>query len=184
MAKGSSSFKFDDILSDQKIKDEFCAWFWKNKIENGKNLIDALNSSSERSDCKIRMIDDKVYPYIYCIVSNNDNKPGKFKVNEEEIIQWKYCKVGITERDTTTGTKNRMETVQNDIKKASGKDASIIFVQQVKGTDSTEDKQIEKKVREHIGWLREWFTGSNRMDHNNPIAYRYNQGKDKDGRCT
>ena len=150
--KGSSSFKFDDILSNEKTKDEFCTWFWENEIENGKNLIDALNSSSERPDCKIRMLDEKAYPHIYCIVSNNDNNPGKYKVTDKRIIQWKYCKVGITEQDTTTGTKNRMETLKKDIIRETGKDASIIFVQQVKGTDSTKNKTVETNVRKRVGW--------------------------------
>lgn len=98
------------------------------------------------------MLDEKRYPHVYCIVSNDDNNPGKFAVPGKGIVQWKYCKVGITQVDTTTGTKNRMETVKNEITKATGEDASIIFVLPVKATDSTEDKKIEKDVREHIGW--------------------------------
>ena len=136
----------------KKTKDEFCTWFWKNEIENGKNLIGALNSSSKRIDCKIRMLDEKNYPHIYCIVSNNDNSPGKFKVTDKRIIQWKYCKVGITEKDTTTDKKNRMETVEKSIIRATDEDASIIFVQQVKDTDSTKNNEIEEDVRRHIGW--------------------------------
>ena len=55
-----------------------------------------------------------------------------------------------TGNDTTTGTNNRMETVEREIKKVTKK-AKTIFVLPVKATDSRPNTVIEKSVREQIG---------------------------------
>lgn len=64
-----------------------------------------------------------------------------------------------TEQNTKTGVRNRMETVQKEIMKISETrhnlrrfKAGIIFVLPVKATDSRPNNEIEKSVREHIGW--------------------------------
>ena len=151
MAKSSSSYDFNDILSDKEETKRFCDWFWGG--QKGNELILALNlNNSKSSGSKIRRR-YKCWPHIYCVVYNDDANPGKVRdPTQDKPIQWKYCKVGITEIDTTTGTKNRMETIETKIMNATGKNASTIFVLPVKATDSRPNKEIEKSVREHVGW--------------------------------
>jgi hypothetical protein len=143
----AKKYNFDRLLSDEK--ERFCSWFCSG--ENGNDLIHALNSNSSKSEgYKIRRLDNSWWPHIYCIVLNDDDNPGKGR-NRKDGVQWKYCKVGITEVGTTTGTHNRMETVQNQIKKNTGKEAEIIFVLPVDASDSRRNSEIEKSVRERIG---------------------------------
>ena len=143
-------YNFGKILSEDEEKSRFCEWFWKEK--NGNKLIDALNANNSPSaGSKIRRR-NKWWPHIYCIVLNDDTNPGRSRPGEENPVQWKYCKVGITEKDTTTNTDNRMETVMNKIRnKIPDSKSSPIFVLAVKATDSRENREIEQGVRQHIG---------------------------------
>ena len=135
---------FNHILTDKNERQKFCTWFWNSS--NGNDLIAILNSSCHLSGSKIRRCDGW-WPHIYCVVSNENNVPG---ISRDGEIEWKYCKVGITGNDTTTGTNNRMETVEREIKKVTKK-AKTIFVLPVKATDSRPNTVIEKSVREQIG---------------------------------
>ena len=138
-------YNFDRILSDENERQKFCTWFWGSS--NGNDLIGVLNSSRQSSGSKIRRC-HRWWPYIYCVVLNDNNFPG---ISRDGEIEWKYCKVGITGIDTTTGTNNRMETVQKKIEKVRGKIASTIFVLPIKATDCRPNNEIEKSVREQIG---------------------------------
>jgi hypothetical protein len=162
------AYDFGCILSSEEEKKRFCSWFWSEDEngnglinedengnglinENGNSLINALNSNNyESPGSKIRRR-CQWWPHIYCIVFNNNATPGKGAKGDE----WKYCKVGITEVDTTPGTHNRMETVKDEIDHRTGSKpgaASIIFVLPVKATDPKPNKVIEKSIREHVGW--------------------------------
>lgn len=140
------SYDFGRILSDkdEEEKQRFCSWFWSGT--NGNKLIAALNlNNSESKGSQIRRVHEG-QPHIYCVVLNDNNNPGK-----NGNVQWRYCKVGITHVDTTTGRGNRMETVQKEIKDNTGKEAAIVFVLPVKASDSRQDNAIEKSVRERVG---------------------------------
>ena len=142
-------YDYNNILSEEQEMSRFCDWFWSGS--NGNNLIHALNGSNRNSaGSKIRRLCGW-WPYIYCIVINDDTNPGPGLMN---TVQWKYCKVGITEQDTKTGAHNRMETVIQDIKRKVGLEisASVIFVLPVCAIDSRKNGEIEQGVREHIGW--------------------------------
>ena len=143
MAKRSqcnSSYEF--LYGSEKTK--FCDWFWTGT--NGNELINALNmNNSKSSGSKLRRR-RSCWPHIYCVVLNDDENPGTF-----DGIQWKYCKVGITERDTSPNAENRMETIQHEIEKI-GKTGDIKFVLPVKATDSRPNNAIEKTVRECTGY--------------------------------
>ena len=111
---------FDRILSNPE---KFCTWFWKDI--NGNKLIKALNSNNRKSrGSKIRRLHEW-WLNLYCVVSENDH-----------CREWKYCKVGITEKKTKTGVSNRMETVRKKIMKTSNtrqnlghfKNTGIVFV--------------------------------------------------------
>ena len=152
MMAEANLYNFNDILSQEQAKSDFCKWFWSGT--NGNELIDALNANNSQSGgYKIRRQHKKCWPYIYCIVLNDNTQPVPF--GRGNAVQWKYCKVGITEQDTTTGAHNRMETVKQEIikKKADYQiTASVIFVLPVCATDSRKNNDIELDVREHIGW--------------------------------
>ena len=78
---------------------------------------------------------------------NDDQNPGK----DANGTHWRYCKVGMTEVDTTTGSHNRMERVMEEIEHRTGKDTSVIFVVPMKATDSRPNTEIEKYVRKCVG---------------------------------
>jgi hypothetical protein len=147
---GGYWYNFDDILSNEIEKQKFCSWFWSGT--NGNTLIQALNSNnSESSGSKIRRLNGW-WPYIYCVVLNHDDIPGLGPgPGPFGLVQWRYCKVGLTEVDTRSGTRNRMEVVKNEIQKQTGKEAGIFFVLPVRDFDSRPNSVIEKGVREHIG---------------------------------
>ncbi|CAB3982495.1 Hypothetical predicted protein [Paramuricea clavata] len=143
---GAYWYNFENILSNEIEKQKFCSWFWSGA--NGNRLIQTLNSNnSESSGSKIRRLNGG-WPYIYCVVLNDNAIPS---TDPSGLVQWRYCKVGLTEVDTKPGTHNRMETVQNEITRKTGSPAGIIFVLPVKDFDSRPNSVIEKDVREHIG---------------------------------
>ena len=148
---GGYWYNFDDILRNEIEKQKFCSWFWSGT--NGNTLIQALNSNnSESSGSKIRRLNGW-WPHIYCVVLNDDAIPGLGPgPGPFGLVQWRYCKVGLTEVDTTTNTRNRMETVQNEITRKIDSPAGIIFVLPVRDFDSRPNSVIEEGVREHIGW--------------------------------
>ena len=152
MMAEANLYNFHDILSQEQEKSDFCKWFWSGT--NGNELIDALNANNSQSGgYKIRRQHKKCWPYIYCIVLNDNTKRGLS--GSGNAVQWKYCKIGITEQDTTTGAHNRMETVKQEIIKRKADyriTASVIFVLPVCATDSRKNNDIELDVREHIGW--------------------------------
>ena len=158
--------RFDSILS--RDEQAFCNWFWDGR--NGNKLIEALNSNNSNSAGSRIRRRNKWWPHIYCVVLNDKYIPGK----GDNRVEWKYCKVGITEVDTTTGTGNRMEMVVKEIKRktksktvVSGNitgqakkniednkepNVSILFVLPVEAIDPRPNDEIEKDVREKIGW--------------------------------
>ena len=82
-----------------------------------------------------------------------DNKnPGTVTTQYKNEIEWKYCKIGMTEKDTTPGPNNTMETAEREITKATKKQARTIFVLPVAATDIRPNSEIEKGVRSRIGW--------------------------------
>ena len=141
MAQGNSD-DFNGILQNPK---PFCDWFWDG--ENGNKLIRALNSNTKSAGSKIRR-QHEGRSHIYGIVLNDDGTPGK----GTNGVPWKYCKVGKTQADTTTGSHNRMETLRDEIERKTGMRAGILFVLEVKATDSRNDIEIEKSVRKKFGW--------------------------------
>ena len=146
----TTPYKFENILSDEKEKERFCDWFWSGTA--GNDLIVALNlNNSKSSGSQIRRKHCE-WLHIYCVVLNDDENPGKAVIQGKETIQWRYCKVGKTEKDTTSGSNNRMETVQGEIERKTEKKAGIIFVVNVNGTDSRPNNEVEKSVRKAIGW--------------------------------
>ena len=145
-----ADYDFDEILSNDDEKERFCNWFWNGTT--GNDLIVALNlNNSKSSGSQIRRQHCE-WPHIYCVVYNDKENPGEVLTKDKKIIQWRYCKVGITEKDTKTDTKNRMEIVRDEIKKKTKSEAGIIFVVKVSADDSRPKKEIEKSVREAIGW--------------------------------
>ena len=135
------------MLMEFIVRSSFVVCFWTGT--NGNKLTEALNCNNRLSrGSKIRRVHE-CWPHMYCVVSKNDLRR-----------EWKYCKVGITEKNTTTGVSNRMKTVRKEIMKTSDtrqnlgrfKNAGIVFVLPVKATDSRPNNEIEKSVREHIGW--------------------------------
>lgn len=151
---------FDRILSDEDEREKFCIWFWN--TSNGNDLIGVLNSSSRSSGSKIRRCHGW-WPHIYCVVLNYNNFPGRSRNGE---IEWKFCKVGITGNDTTTGANNRMEAVVREVTKMTERNASTIFVLPVKTTDSRPNTAIEKSVRKQIG-----FPVNKDLAHCVPLPY-------------
>ena len=150
MMAEANLYNFNDILSQEKERSRFCEWFWDST--NGNELIDALNTNKSQSKgSKIRR-QHKWWPYIYCIVLNDNTNPGRSRSDARDAPQWKYCKVGKTEQDTTTGKHNRMETVMDEIRKKKRRKQSVIFVLPVCASDSRKNNEIEQGVREHIGW--------------------------------
>ena len=142
MAQGNSD-DFNGILQNPK---PFCRWFWTGT--NGNELIDALNSNNTESDGSTIRRQHEGWSHIYCLVYNDDAKPG----TSTNGVQWKYCKVGMTQEDTTPGSGNRMETILNMILRQTGKPGGVLFVLRAKATDSRKDIDVEKSVREKIGW--------------------------------
>ena len=146
-SKAKKPYNFDRILSEDE--EDFCRWFWTGT--NGNGLIDALNSNNTESDGSTIRRQHEGWSHIYCLVHNDAAVPGK-GTHGENRVQWKYCKVGMTQADTTTGSGNRMETVQKEIERKTGKKPPILFVLRAKATDSRKDIDIEKSVREKFGW--------------------------------
>ena len=137
-------YNFDRILSEDRK--DFCRWFWTGT--KGNEVIDALNSNNTESDGSTIRRQHEGQSHIYGIVLNDDATPGK----GTNGVQWKYCKVGKTQADTTTGSHNRMETLRDEIERKTGMRAGILFVLEVKATDSRNDIEIEKSVRKKFGW--------------------------------
>ena len=92
---------------------------------------------------------------IYGIVLNAVTEPTfPFVIGND---QWKLCKVGHTQKDTTTGTGNRMEQVIKQIldkyKKKTSKiaKAAVLFVYPVGSADTADFRSTEKRIRETAG---------------------------------
>ena len=136
---------FDSLLSNEESGKKFVSWFWDGS--NGNELIEIINSRKYGRTRPETIRRVQHMPHIYCIVLNNYKTPGKSKDGK---VQWRYCKVGYTEIDTTTGTNNRMEQVLNDIKKEMY--PSVLFVLDISPTDSGKIRDIEKRIRNDIGW--------------------------------
>lgn len=54
--------------------------------------------------------------------------PGTVTTQYNRKIEWKYCKIGMTEKDTMPGPNNPMETAQKEITEATKKQARTVFV--------------------------------------------------------
>ena len=141
---------FDRILSNPE---KFCTSFWTGT--NGNKLIEALNSNNGQSRgskiCRLH----EWWPHIYCVVSKNDLRR-----------EWKYCKVEITEKNTTTGVSNRMKTVRKEIMKTSDtrqnlgrfKNAGVVFVLPVKLQILDQITRSKKAYVSILGgqWIKIW----------------------------
>lgn len=130
-----------------ETKDEFLGWFWYR--QNGNNLIKELNQASPTTD---RIRREKYAPYIYGIVLNDGYFPF-----QERGQQWKLCKIGFTNKDTTTGRGNRMETlvrnIQSKYERKNGRQptASILFVLAIGAVDTTDYNETEERIRKRVG---------------------------------
>jgi len=104
-----------------------------------------FGSLSIKDDITTSKGKQKVDPHIYGVVNN--------RRADEEHKEWKYVKVGFTERDTTTGSGNRMETVKKKIDRSLGEDkASVLFVLPQDKDDTRTKHELEKSIRNDIGY--------------------------------
>lgn len=135
-----------------ETREEFVKWFWSGA--NGNELIKELNHVSGKARGGDYIRREKERPMIYGIVLNDDPFPSK--VGD---VQWKLCKVGFTHVNTATGSKNRMEQVQAQIKskyelKTKGRKAETgtVFVLAIGAVDVTTFSDTEKRIRNAVGW--------------------------------
>jgi hypothetical protein len=122
----------------------FCKWFWTSP--NGKKLIESLNYCEHRNP-KNYFVSLGKRPYVYVIVLNYpyDLKDGKKK--------WKFCKIGLTQGDTTQGTGNRMEQVmkQIDDKYKCNGIARVLLCLPIDPTDPRILWDVEDDIRDAFG---------------------------------
>ena len=66
--------------------------------------------------------------------------------------EWKYCKVCLTEEDTTPGPNNPMETAEREVTMSTRRQARTTFALPVEATDVRANSAIAADVRRKVEW--------------------------------
>ena len=118
------------------LTEGFKNWFWSG--QNGNTLIKHLNSDKGRPEIVRREINS---PYAYGIVLN---------VNFFGDHQFKFVKIGFTQRGTSSDCKNRMTQVRREIERyrqhLQGK-TSVLFVIMKNPVDTSTHSEFETNFR-------------------------------------
>ena len=77
---------------------------------------------------------------------NDGQNPGTVQTWAGRI-EWKYCKVCLTEEDTTPGPNNPMEKTEREITKSTRRQARTTIALPVEATDVREHSEIEADTR-------------------------------------
>lgn len=126
---------------------EFVEWFWSG--QNGNTLIKNLNRNKSREEIVRR---EKYSPYAYGIVLNvNQAKRFEEDIGEKVEEDLKFVKIGFTQQETHSASKNRMTDVKTKIDaKYEGKTAVLCVVMK-NPVDTLKHSEFEKNFRNRWG---------------------------------